>query len=119
MKKIKSKKNLCMVNTPYSLFLYFLICGYNKEDIFVLTNRIPKEIRDNIDHIYFPLSGVPLQVRENSIKYFFYIFRIMYEVFMLRIKLYFKTRNYEISVYGQAQFLFSFPFYEYEKYFFL
>ena len=115
VRNIKSKKNLCMVNTPYSLFLYFLICGYNEEDIFVLTNRIPKEIRDNVDHIYFPLSGVPLQVRESSIKYFFYILRIIYEVFILRVKLYFKTRGYEISVYGHAQFVFSFPFYEYEN----
>lgn len=108
-------KNLCMVNTPYSLFLYFLICGVNPNDIFVLTSRVPKEIRDNINHIYFPYSGVPLNIQKNILKRLFFFMGVFYEILKLRIKLYFNTRGFKMSIYGHAQFLFSFPFYEYEN----
>ena len=114
-RKIFDSKNLCMVNTPYSLFLYFLICGVNPEDIFVLTSKVPKEIRDNINHIYFPYSGVPLNIQKNKLNFLFFLMGVFYEILKLRIKLYFSTRGFKMSVYGHAQFLFSFPFYEYEN----
>ena len=55
--KNSNNKRLCIIDTPYSLFLYFLICGVNKDDIFVMSNHISKDIRKNIDPIYFPYNN--------------------------------------------------------------
>ena len=99
-------KRLCIIDTPYSLFLYFLICGVNKDDIFVMSNHISKDIRNNINPIYFPYNI--FYSDNSSIKNFFMLFK-------LRIILYFKTRNCNVEVYGHAHLLFSFPLYEYEN----
>ena len=105
-------KRLCIIDTPYSLFLYFLICGVNKDDIFVMSNHIPKTIRNNINHIYFPYNTFH---RNNFIKNIFILIRLVFEIFKLRIILYFKTKNFNVEVYGHAHLLFSFPLYDFEN----
>lgn len=111
-----SERNLCVMNTPYGLFLYFLICGFNEDDIFVFTKKIPEEIRRNIDHIYFPVVGIPLKIQKgNMIRRLFFYFYTLFEVLKLRFKLYFKTKNYELNVYGHGQLMCAFPLYENEN----
>ena len=50
----KNKKNICLVTTVYSFFLYLLIKGYNEEDIYIFTAWFPKEISKNVKHIQMP-----------------------------------------------------------------
>ena len=50
----KEHKNVCLVTTVYSFFLYLLIKRYNKEDIFIFTAWFPKEVSKNIKHIQMP-----------------------------------------------------------------
>ena len=110
---------MCVVDSVYSLFLYYLICGINSEDMFIFSAGVAKSIRKNINHIYFihyrnddvPKSN-PLHI---IIKRLIIIFKRVYGIIRLRIILWFKTRNYDIEVYGQANLNFSFPLYEYEK----
>ena len=47
-------KRICSVTTIYTLFLYFLLISYDENDIFVFSGGIPKYVRNNIKHIYFP-----------------------------------------------------------------
>ena len=107
-----TNKRLCIIDTPYSLFLYFLICGVNKDDIFVMSNHISKDIRKNINPIYFPYNNF---YSNNSVKNIFILIRLIFEVLRLRIILHFKTKNCNVEVYGHAHLLFSFPLYEYEN----
>ncbi len=107
-----TNKRLCIIDTPYSLFLYFLICGVNKDDIFVMSNHISKDIRKNINPIYFPYNNF---YSNNSVKNIFILIRLIFEVLRLRIILHFRTKNCNVEVYGHAHLLFSFPLYEYEN----
>ena len=47
-----TKIKMCVVDTVYSLFIYLLIAGFSKEDIFIFSKGIPLSIRSNIPHIY-------------------------------------------------------------------
>ena len=112
-------KRMCIVDTVYTLLLYYLICGINEEDIFVISGGIPKEIRKNIDHIYFPHfkhSDLPdSNLILITLKRLLLIIKRTYGIIKLRIILFFKTRNCEVEVYGHGHLNFSFPFYEYEN----
>lgn len=118
----KEKINICLVNTVYSLFLYFLINGYNEQDIFIFTFLMPKEISKNIKHIQLPtvffVDG-PKMAPLNSIKGIFeniYGYcRYFYGYLKLRVILFVKTFNKEVAVYGHAQTPFSYMFYENEN----
>jgi len=115
----KKIKRICVVDTVYTLLLYYLICGINKEDIFILSGGVPKEIRKNIKHIYFPHfkhSDLPdSNLILITLKRFLILTKRAYGIIKLRILLFFKTRNYNIEVYGHGHLNFSFPLYEYEN----
>lgn len=119
---VKEKRNICLVNTVYTLFLYFLIKGYNEDDIFIFNYLMPNEISNNVKHIQLPhISFVdgpkmaPLNsingVMENILGYC----RYFYTYLKLRILLFIKTFNKEVSVYGHAHTTFSYIFYENEN----
>lgn len=115
----KKTKRICVVDSVYSLFLYYLICGINSEDLFIFSAGVAKSIRKNINHIYFIHYRNDDIPKSNLIhiilKRLIIIFKRAYGIIRLRIILWFKTRNYDIEVYGQANLNFSFPLYEYEK----
>ena len=117
----KNKKNICLVTTIYSFFLYLLIKGYNEEDIFIFTAWFPKEVSKNVKHIQMPpvlfkgkkfadLNSIT-GINKNIIGFF----RYFYGYFKLRILLFIKTFNCEVEVYGHAQTPFSYIFFENEN----
>ena len=117
----KNKKNICLVTTVYSFFLYLLIKGYNENDIYIFTAWFPKEVSKNVKHVQMPpvvfkgkkfgelnsISGIWKNIIGFS-KYF-------YGYFKLRVLLFIKTFNCEVEVYGHAQTPFSYLFYENEN----
>lgn len=118
----KEKRNICLVNTTYSLFLYFLINGYNEEDIFIFTFLMPKDISKNIKHIQLPYVAfvdgakmAPINSIKGIIENILGYCRYFYGYLKLRILLFLKTFNKEVAVYGHAQTPFSYIFYENEN----
>lgn len=115
----RKTKRICVVDTVYTLLLYYLICGIDEDDIFIMSGGIPKEIRKNIKHIYFPHFKHSDLPDSNLIlillKRLQIIIKRAYGIVKLRIILFFKTRNCNIEVYGQGHLNFSFPLYEYEN----
>lgn len=117
----KNKKNICLVTTVYSFFLYLLIKGYNEEDIYIFTAWFPKGVSKNVKHIQMPavqfkgkkfadldsLSGI----YENIIGFFKYF----YGYLKLRILLFIKTFNCTVEAYGHAQTPFSYILFENEN----
>lgn len=117
----KNKKNICLVTTVYSFFLYLLIKGYNEDDIYIFTAWFPKEISKNVKHIQMPkvifrgkkfaeldsISGIWKNIT-GFFKYFFGYFK-------LRILLFIKTFNCDVEVYGHEQTPFSYIFFENEN----
>lgn len=107
------------MDTVYTLLLYYLICGINEDDIFIMSGGIPKEIRKNVKHIYFPHFKNDDIPNSNLILIIFKRLQIIakrtYGILKLRIMLFFKTRNCNVEVYGQGHVNFSFPLYEYEN----
>lgn len=117
----KEHKNICLVTTVYSFFLYLLIKGYNEDDIFIFTAWFPKEVSKNIPHIKTPPVGFTYGAKmysTDSIKGILLNIlgycRYFYGYIKLRILLFIKTFNKNVSVYGHAQSPFSFMFYENE-----
>ncbi len=114
----KNEKNICLVTTVYSFFLYLLIKGFNEDDIYIFTAWFPKEVSKNVNHIQMPkvifrgkkfaeldsISGICKNI-EGFFKYF-------YGYFKLRILLFIKTFNCDVEVYGHAQTPFSYIFFE-------
>ena len=115
----KKTRRICVVDTVYTLLLYYLICGIDEDDIFIMSGGIPKEIRKNIKHIYFPHfkhSDLPdSNLILIMLKRLQIITKRAYGIIKLRIMLFFKTRNCDVEVYGQGHLNFSFPLYEYEN----
>ena len=117
----KNKKNICLVTTVYSFFLYLLIKGYNEDDIYIFTAWFPKEVSKNVKHIQMP----PVIFRGkkfaelNSIsgiwKNIVGVFGYFYGYLKLRILLFIKTFNCDVEVYGHAQTPFSYIFFENEN----
>ena len=114
----KNKKNICLVTTVYSFFLYLLIKGYNEDDIYIFTAWFPREVSKNVKHIQLP----PVQFKgkkfaelnsisgiwENIIGFI----RYFYGYLKLRILLFIKTYNCDVEVYGHVQTPFSYIFFE-------
>ena len=114
----KNKKNICLVTTVYSFFLYLLIKGYDENDIYIFTGWFPKDVSKNVKHIQMPpvvfrgkkfakldsFSGIYKNILGFS-KYF-------YGYLKLRILLFIKTFNCDVEVYGHAQTPFSYIFFE-------
>ena len=117
----KNKKNICLVTTVYSFFLYLLIKGYNEDDIYIFTAWFPREVSKNVKHIQLP----PVQFKgkkfaelnsisgiwENIIGFI----RYFYGYLKLRILLFIKTYNCDVEVYGHVQTPFSYIFFENEN----
>ncbi|WP_407377395.1 polysialyltransferase family glycosyltransferase [Methanobrevibacter sp.] len=117
----KNKKNICLVTTVYSFFLYLMVNGYNEDDIYIFTAWFPKEISKNVKHIQMPavifrgkkfaelnsLSGI----YKNIVGFLGYF----YGYLKLRILLFIKTFNCDVEVYGHAQTPFSYMFFENEN----
>lgn len=84
-----------------------------------MSGGIPKEIRKNITHIYFPHfkhNDLPYSnIILITLKRLYLIIKRTYGIIKLRTILFFKTRNYNIEVYGHGHTNFSFPLYEYEN----
>ena len=103
-----------MVDTLYTLFLYFLICGYDENDIIVVSDGIPEAVRKNFKHIYFPkFQYVPLN--KSNIKRRKISYNRIYQILKLRLILFVKTINCDVEVYGHGHLGFSFPLYENEE----
>lgn len=114
----KKKKNICLVTSVYSFFLYLLIKGYNEDDIIIFTGWFQEEICKNVKHIKMPkvifdgkkfadfnsISGVCKNI-SGFFKYF-------YGYFKLRILLFIKTFNCDVEAYGHAQTPFSYILFE-------
>ncbi|WP_296788297.1 glycosyltransferase family 52 [uncultured Methanobrevibacter sp.] len=118
----KEHKNVCLVTTVYSFFLYLLIKGYNENDIFIFTAWFPKEVSKNIPHIQMPPVAFRYGAKmysTDSIKGIFQnvlgYCRYFYGYIKLRILFFIKTCNKEIDIYGHAQTPFSYMFYENEN----
>lgn len=114
----KNKKNICLVTTIYSFFLYLLIKGYNEEDIYIFTAWFPNAISKNVKHIQMPpvifrgKKFAELNSISGVFKNIIGFFRYFYGYFKLRILLFIKTFNCDVEVYGHAQTPFSYIFYE-------
>ena len=115
----KNTRRICVVETVYSLLLFYMICGVHSEDIFIMSKGIPKSIRKNINHIYFPYfryDEIPdsnfILILVNRV---IIIMKRVFGIIKLRILLFFKTRNFNIEIYGQGHLNFSYPLYEYEN----
>ena len=112
------KVRICVVDTVYTLFLYLLNFGYNPNDIFIFSNGVPKKVRNNINHIYFP--DIKLFHSKDSLFKWFYknlvnAIKQVYGVLRLRCIIFFKTRSKQVEVYGQGHLTFSYPLYEFEN----
>jgi len=118
IKLSKNKKNICLVTTVYSFFLYLLIKGYNEDDIYIFTAWFPKEISKNVKHIQMP----PVEFKGkkfaelNSLKGIYKniigFLNYFYGYLKLRILLFIKTFNCDVEVYGHVQTPFSYIFFE-------
>lgn len=110
-------KKICVVDTVYTLFLYFLINGVSSDDLFIFSTGIPKSVRDNIKHIYVPVSSFKFKSNESLIKFVFtnlgVCFKHIYSILKLRFLMFFIKGD--VSVYGHAHTLFSYMLYEYEN----
>ena len=117
----KEHKNVCLVTTVYSFFLYLLIKGYDENDIFIFTGWFPKEVSKNIKHIQMHKVAFRYGAKMYSTDSLKGIFKniigyctYFYEYIRLRLKFFIKTHDKDISIYGHAQTPFSFMFYENE-----
>ena len=114
----KKHKNICLVTTVYSFFLYLLIKGYNENDIFIFTAWFPREVSKNVKHIQMPpviFKGkkfADLNSLSGIYKNIIGFFRYFYGYLKLRILLFIKTFNCDVEVYGHAQTPFSYMFFE-------
>lgn len=114
----KNKKNICLVTTVYSFFLYLLIKGYNENDIYIFTAWFPKEISKNVKHIQMPKvifrgkKFAELNSISGIYKNIVGFFKYFYGYLKLRILLFIKTFNCDVEVYGHAQTPFSYIFFE-------
>lgn len=107
-------KRICVVDTAFSLLYYFLLFGVNENDIIVMSEYVPKPIRDNINHIYFPINRIyPYDSIKHILIDLWLFIRLAYEILKLRIKLHNKTKGYDVKAYGHGHLFFSFPVYEY------
>lgn len=118
----KEHRNICLVTTVYSFFLYLLIKGYDENDIYIFTGWFPKEVSKNIKHIQMPKVAFrdgakmyPINSIKGILQNIFGYCKFFYGYLKLRILFFIKTFNKDIDIYGHAQTPFSFMFYENEN----
>ena len=118
----KEKINVCLVITVYSFFLYLLLNRYNKKDIFIFTDLFPKEVSKNVKHIQIPqiyftdgAKMAPLNSIRGIIDNIVGYSKYFYAYIKLRILLFIKTYNKEVTVYGHAHIPLAYIFYENEN----
>lgn len=117
----KNKKNICLVTTVYSFFLYLLIKGYNEDDIYIFTAWFPRDVSKNVKHIQMPAVGfkgkkfAELNSLSGIYKNIEGFFKYFYGYLKLRILLFFKTFKCDVEVYGHAQTPFSYIFFKYKN----
>lgn len=113
-KQLKQIKRICVVDSPFTLYYYLLLFGVNDDDLFIVSYNIPKHVRDNLNHIYFPITRIyPYNSLKHILIDLWLFIRIAFEILKLRIKLHSKTKGYEVKALGHGHLLFSFPLYEY------
>lgn len=114
-KKRDNTKHVCVIDTPFTLFYYFLIFGVNDEDVLIMSHHVPESIRKNVNHIYFPITVIyPYTSIKYILKNCILFVKIAYQILKLRIKIYKKTKGCKkIKSYGHGHLVFSFPLYEY------
>lgn len=105
---MKKNVKICIVDTIYTLFLFYLINGIKEDQILVVSDGIPESIRKNFKHIYFPKF-------HNRPQTFVLRLKKIYNILKLRTILFLKTFNKTVEVYGHGHLEFSFPLYEYEN----
>ena len=119
---VKKNINICLVTTTYSFLLYLLLNEYNEDDIFIFGPYFPREISKNIKHHTYPdivfRYGIKMAklnsihgIYENIRGYILYF----YTYIKLRIIIFIRTFNKNVKVYGHAQTVFSFMFFENEN----
>lgn len=117
----KKKKNICIITSVYSFFLFLLIKGYNEDDIYIFTGWFQKEISKNVKHIKLPKvifrgkKFAELNSISGICKNIIGFFKYFYGYFKLRILLFIKTFNCDVEVYGHVQTPFSYIFFENEN----
>lgn len=113
----KNKKNICLITSLYSFFLYLLIKGHDENDIYIFTGWFPREVSKNVKHIQLPkvifrgkkfadldsISGIGKNIAG--------FFKYFYGYLKLRILLFIKTINCDVEVYGHVQTPFSYIFF--------
>ena len=109
------KINICTVDTIYSLFIFLLIKGYSKDDLFIFSNGIPKSIRTNISHIYY--KRVDLARKPDQSKFERFRLKRLYDygILKLRLLIFIKTFGKKVDAYGHGHLAISFPLYEYKN----
>ena len=113
-KQSQPMKRICVVDSPFTLYYYFLLFGVNDEDLFITSYNIPKHVRSNLNHIYFPITRIyPYDSLKHVLIDLLLFIRIAFEILILRIKLHSITKGHEIKALGHGHLLFSFPLYEY------
>ena len=116
------KRRVCLTKSSYNLFLYYLINGFNDDDIIICTHLVPKKVKNNIKHIDLPfvtfIDG-PKMAPTNTIKGIFENIigycRYFYGYLKLRIILFIKCFNKDVEVWGQPHTPFAYIFYTYEN----
>ena len=117
----KKKKNICIITSVYSFFLFLLIKGYNEDDIYIFTGWFQKEISKNVKHIKLPKvifrgkKFAELNSISGICKNIIGFFKYFYGYFKLRILLFIKTFNCDVEAYGHAQTPFSYILFENEN----
>ena len=116
-----TKRNLriCVVDTVYTLMLYFIKFGFNDDDWFIVSTGIPKEIREKLNHYFFKNTKFHFSHKStianlNKKNYRFNI-KFLLEIVKFRCIYLLKTFNRNLEVTGHAHLKFSFPLYECEN----
>lgn len=94
-------KRICIVDSVYSLFLYFLIKGVKKDDIFICSTGVPYHVRNSLKSLFYSPTVSSNKKKVNILK--------------LRIFIFLKTIFNRVEVYGNDHLVFSFPFFEYKN----
>lgn len=113
----KKERRICVVDSLYCLFLYFLICGIDENDIFVASERIPLPIRKKLNAIYFPQLNHDFENMSfwpKKKKVISNVSKRFYATLKVRCLIYLKTKNCHVKAYGQGHLDYSFPIYEFE-----
>ena len=118
----KKTIKICFSITAYTLFLYYLLNGVNKNDIIICTHNVPEKVKRNIKHISLPQIGfvdgpkmAPINTPKGIFENIYGYCKYFYGYLKLRIILSFKCFNKNVEVWGQTHSPFAYMFYTYEN----